>query len=114
MLVHDEAREPRGVTDELSLQQFRLPDVEPQAEAPDGSATGAMPERPTRRGRRLGGVAAFDYLNSTLQLAGTYRAIMGEFVSNSETFGISIPTDAVYARLQTGEVPHEARSVEHL
>lgn len=114
MLVQDEAREPRGVTDELSLQQSRLSDVEPQAEAPDGSATGAMPERPTRHGRRLGGVAAFDYLNSTLQLAGTYRAIMGVFVSNSETFGISIPTDAVYARLQTGEVPHEARSVEHL
>lgn len=72
------------------------------------------PVQPIRRGRRLGGVSAFDYLGSTLPLAGTYRAIMGVFLANSDTFGISIPTEAVFERLAASGVPHEARTVEHL
>jgi uncharacterized protein (TIGR02677 family) len=70
--------------------------------------------RASGRGRRLGGVPAFDYLSSTLPLAGTYRAIMGVFLANSETFGISIPTDVVFAKLESSCVAHEARSPEHL
>ena len=70
--------------------------------------------RPGRRARRLGGVAALNYLSSTLPLAGTYRAIMGVFLANAETFGISIPTEQVLERLAAAGVPHEVRGIEHL
>jgi len=39
---------------------------------------------------------------------------LGVFLANSETFGISIPTDVVFAKLESSCVAHEARSPEHL
>lgn len=104
----------RPVTSELSQGPRILPPVEAMQDEARDTAEDAEVQSRLRPARRLGGVAAFDYLNSTLPLAGTYRAIMGVFLANSETFGISIPTEQVYARLQARETPHEARSAEHL
>src|SRR4051794_15457510 len=56
------------------------------------------PAHPPRR-RRMGGVPVFDYLGSTLPLAGTYRAIMGVFFANADTFAIAVPTETVLAQL---------------
>jgi uncharacterized protein (TIGR02677 family) len=103
------------VTDDLTRITRIVRDVEPtEEEARIDEAIEQGIDRPVLRARRLGGVSAFDYLSSTLPLAGTYRAIMGVFLANSETFGISIPTEQMFARLQGIEAPHEAKSVEHL
>ena len=84
----------------------------------DGDTRGAEAEddRPLRprRARRLGGVPVFDYLGSSLPLAGTYRAIMGVFFVNAETFAIAVPTEAVLSQLVLSGVPHEVRDPEHL
>lgn len=104
----------RRVTSDLSQRPRILTPVEAMEDEARDIGEDAGVQGPVRPARRLGGVAAFDYLNSALPLAGTYRAIMGVFLANSETFGISIPTEQVYARLQADETPHEARSAEHL
>lgn len=106
--------EPDHVTDELSHEPITLIDVDPPEEPAEAMEAAARPARGRPRRARLGGVAAFDYLNSALQLAGSYRAIMGVFLANSDTFGINIPTEQVFARLQEAGVPHEVRSAEHL
>ncbi len=103
------------MTQEVSQRRLIVRAVESLAEqAHDVALLQKQPERPSRRARRLGGVPAFDYLSSTLPLAGTYRAIMSVFLDNSETFGISLPTEQVLDRLVGSGMPSEARSVEHL
>jgi uncharacterized protein (TIGR02677 family) len=84
----------------------------------DGDTRGAEADsdRPhrSRRARRLGGVPVFDYLGSTLPLAGTYRAIMGVFYANAETFAIAVPTETVLAQIASSGIPHEVRDADHL
>jgi uncharacterized protein (TIGR02677 family) len=112
--MSDSPDDDRRVTSDLSQTPGTIPRVEAIDDEARGTGGVAAVERAARRPRRLGGVATFDYLGSSLPLAGTYRAIMGVFLANSETFGISIPTEQVYARLQAADTPHEARSPEHL
>lgn len=102
---------PANLSPATGSLQIVEPPVEP---ALDPLQIPETETRPGRRARRLGGVAAFDYLSPTLPLAGTYRAIMGIFLANSETFGISIPTETVFARLLASGIPHAAENAEHL
>lgn len=103
------------VTAKVAQLGDTIPFVEPTEDGTrdDGEAAAAA-RAPGAARRRLGGVAAFDYLNSSLELAGTYRAVMGVLRENSRSFAISMPTSAVLARLAASGTPHDARSPEHL
>ncbi len=103
-----------SVTPDLSQE----PAIVSAVDRTDGDGPGikgeANPPLRPRRARRLGGVPVFDYLGSSLPLAGTYRAIMGVFFANAETFAIAVPTESVLAQLAASGVPHEVRDAEHL
>lgn len=104
------------VSAELSQARRILRAVDPiedhRLEAPATAVVSEAP--PGRRARRLGGVPVFDYLGSNLPLAGTYRAIMGVFFINADTFAIAVPTESVLAQLAASGIPHEVRDADHL
>jgi uncharacterized protein (TIGR02677 family) len=112
------SRELLAAADPVTRELSQAPASVSGVDRTDGDTRGAEGEgnrslRP-RRARRLGGVPVFDYLGSSLPLAGTYRAIMGVFFANAETFAIAVPTDSVLAQLAASGVPHEVRDTEHL
>jgi TIGR02677 family protein len=79
----------------------------------DESAALEEPQ-PRITGRRLGAVRQFDYLSTSMTLAGTYRAVMSVFAANRETFGIALPTAEVWDRLRRSGIDHEVTGLDHL